>query len=448
MARRRYWPEQFLYYDGEGIARHLEKMAARGWRLEKIGALTWRYGRAEPARVHYAVTYFPEASEYNPYPTDSQEEFYDYCREAGWDLVTEWDQMQIFSTERAHPIPIETDESARVRVIHKVMLRRFLPANLLLFVLLVIQLGIFITGILQDPAANLSNPAVLLITLALALTGLSVFLTLSGYLVWYLRARKTAETGERLADTERRFRALTVAVAALGLLAVLFAVLSIAGTLASPWYVLLLTGEIVVFIALVAGVREYMRRRGVERKQNRNITLAVAVLLSLLMVNVIPKAVIGDQPAEPHIVDGTVLPLRLEELGIPEEEGLVSTWESRSSPLVVFRTGEQSGPYDSGLPWLRYEVSDVRLPMCLELCLDGYLDQYDNRYGAITGLHFRPLNEPAWGADEVWQVWDGEGPRASYLACRGSRIVWLMADDFLTPEQTEVVSAKLFGGTI
>ena len=39
MVRRRYWPEPFLYYDGEGIARHLEKMAAKGWRLEKIGAL-------------------------------------------------------------------------------------------------------------------------------------------------------------------------------------------------------------------------------------------------------------------------------------------------------------------------------------------------------------------------------------------------------------------------
>lgn len=447
MGRRRYWPEQFLYYDGEGIAQHLEKMAARGWRLEKIGALAWRYGRMEPAGVHYAVTYFPEASEYNPYPTDSQEEFYDYCREAGWDLVTEWDQMRIFSTGRTHTIPIETDETARVRVIHKVMLRRFLPANLLLFVLLVIQLGIFITGILQDPAANLSNPAALLLTLALALIGLSVFLTLSGYLVWYLRARKTAETGERLADTEQRFRTLTVAVAALGLLAVLFAVLSIAGTLASPWYALLLAGETVVFIALVAGVREYMRRRGVERKQNRNITLAVAVLLSLLTVNVIPKAVIGDRSAELHIVDGTVLPLRLKELGIPEEEGLVSTWESRSSPLVVFRTGEQSGPYDSGLPWLRYEVSDVRQPMFLELCLDGYLNRYDNEYGRLTGGHFRPLNDPAWDA-EVWQVWDDEGPWPYYLACRGSRIVWLMADDFLTPEQTEVVSAKLFGGTI
>lgn len=447
MGRRRYWPEQFLYYDGEGIARHLEKMAARGWRLEKIGALSWRYGRAEPARVHYAVTYFPEASEYNPYPTDSQEEFYDYCREAGWDLVTEWDQMQIFSTERACPIPIETDEAARVRVIHKAMMRKFLPANLLLFVLLGIQLGIFISGILRNPVANLSRPSVLLIALALTLIELSVFLTLSGYLVWYLRARKAAETGERLTDTEQGFRTLTVAVAALGLLAVVSAVLSTAGTRAAPWYTLLLTGEAVVFVALVAGMRAYMRRRGVERRRNRNITLAVAAVLSLLMVNVIPRAVIGDQSTELHIVDGAILPLHLEDLGIPEEEGLVSTWESRSSPLVVFSAGEQSGPYDSGLPWLRYEVSDVRLPIFLELCLDGYLNRYDNEYGRLTGGHFRPLNEPAWDA-EVWQVWDDEGPWPYYLACRGSRIVWLMADDFLTPEQMTVAAEHLFSGTI
>ena len=443
MGRRRYWPEQFLYYDGEGIARHLEKMAVRGWRLEKIGALSWRYGRAEPARVHYAVTYFPEASEYNPYPTDSQEEFYDYCREAGWDLVTEWDQMQIFSTQRARPIPIETDEAARVRVIHKAMLRRFLPANLLLFVLLGIQLGIFISGILRNPAANLSRPSVLLIALALALIGLSVFLTLAGYLVWYLRARKAAETGERLAGTEQRFRTLTVAVAALGLLAVVSAVLSTAGTRASPWYALLLAGEAVVFVALVAGVRAYMRRRGVERRRNRNITLAVAAVLSLLMVSIIPRAVIGDRAAELLIIDPNVLPLQLEDLGIPEEEGLVSTWENRSSPLVMFSAGEQSGPYDSGLPWLRYEVSDVRLPMFLELCLDGYLNRYDNEYGRLTGGHFRPLNEPAWNA-EVWQVWDDEGPWPYYLACRGSRIVWLMADDFLTPEQMTVAAEHLF----
>ena len=41
-------------------------------------------------------------------------------------------------------------------------------------------------------------------------------------------------------------------------------------------------------------------------------------------------------------------------------------------------------------------------------------------------------------------MWDGEGPWPDYLACRGSRIVWLMADDFLTPEQMTVAAEHLF----
>ena len=76
MGNSKYRLEPFLYYDGEGIVRHLEKMAARGWRLEKAGPFFWRYRRAESARVRYAVTYFPKASDFNPYPPPSQEEFY------------------------------------------------------------------------------------------------------------------------------------------------------------------------------------------------------------------------------------------------------------------------------------------------------------------------------------------------------------------------------------
>ena len=447
MVRRRYWPEPFLYYDGEGIARHLEKMAAKGWRLEKIGALCWRYGRAEPAGVHYAVTYFPEASEYSPYPTDSQEEFYDYCRAAGWNLVTEWDRMQVFSTERAHPIPIETDEAARVRTIHRAMLRRFLPANLILLLLMVLQVALQIKSILQEPAWYLSQTAVLLLVLAWVLVGLSTFLNLAGYLVWYLRAGKAAEAGERPAGEAGWFRALTVAVAALGLLAVL-AALGTAVSAGAPWLGVYAALMSAVCIGLVAAVRAYMVRRGVERRQNQRITLALAAVLVLLVLNIIPRAVIGDQPAELHIVDRATLPLQMEALGIPEEEGLVSTWETRASPLVAFGRGGQGMSRQAGQPFLQYEVSDVPMPMLLDLCLDGYLDQYDNRYGWAAGLHFRPVNEPAWGTDEVWQGWDDEGPRPSYLACRGSRIVWLMAEEILTPEQAAVAAERLFGVTI
>ena len=446
MGNLEYRPEPFLYYDGEGIARHLEKMAARGWRLEKAGPFFWRYRRAEPAGVHYAVTYFPEASEYNPYPTDSQEEFYDYCREAGWNLVTEWDRMQVFPTERAHPIPIETDEAARVRVIHRAMLRRFLPASLLSLGLEGLIAVLSIAAILQNPVANLCRPAGLLLTLAWVLVGLSTFLNLAGYLVWYLRARKAAEAEERPAEEAGWFRALTIAVAALGLMAVL-AALGTAVSAGTPWlgvYAVLMSA---VCIGLVAAVRAFMRRRGVERGENRKLTLAVAAAL-LLVINIIPRAVIGGQPAELHIVDRAALPLVLADLQQGEPGAFTYSWETSRSPLVTYGAGWQRGVTVGGPVQLEYQVVEVHLPALFDLCRNSYLSRYDNRYSAITELHFRPLTDPAWGADEVWQVWDNEGPWPYYLACKNGRIVWLMADDFLTPEQTDIATEHLFGGTI
>ena len=68
----KYRLETFTLYDYRGVERHLEAMEAKGWRLEKTGNL-WKYRRTEPKKVHYAVTYVPEASEFNPAPTAGQE---------------------------------------------------------------------------------------------------------------------------------------------------------------------------------------------------------------------------------------------------------------------------------------------------------------------------------------------------------------------------------------
>ncbi|MGB8454739.1 MAG: DUF2812 domain-containing protein [Anaerocolumna sp.] len=68
--------EQFLCYDHTGIERHLERMSAKGWQLQKIARFGWEYRKTEPQKLTYAVTYFSEASEFNPYPTENQQTFH------------------------------------------------------------------------------------------------------------------------------------------------------------------------------------------------------------------------------------------------------------------------------------------------------------------------------------------------------------------------------------
>ena len=53
--------EAFSFYDHTGIEQHLERMAEKGWLVEKVGYL-WTYRRIEPQKLTFCVSYFPKAS--------------------------------------------------------------------------------------------------------------------------------------------------------------------------------------------------------------------------------------------------------------------------------------------------------------------------------------------------------------------------------------------------
>ena len=127
-------------YDYRGVEEHLSAMAAKGWRLEKAGNALWKYRRAEPASLRYAVTYNAGASQFNPGPTEGQESLEELCNAAGWTKVCDWFQMQIFSTEDTDAVPLETDEALRLENIHRSLGKSFLLTNLIL-----LALGLFMS---------------------------------------------------------------------------------------------------------------------------------------------------------------------------------------------------------------------------------------------------------------------------------------------------------------
>ena len=104
MKRKKYRElNLYSYYDHAGIARHLEDMARQGWQLEKAGSTFFTYHRCDPAELHYAVVYFPKASQFDPEPPAEQREFWELCKATGWELVTSRYQMQIFCNPAKDP---------------------------------------------------------------------------------------------------------------------------------------------------------------------------------------------------------------------------------------------------------------------------------------------------------------------------------------------------------
>ena len=102
-------------FDFQGVEAHLSAMAARGWRLEKTGSTLWKYRRRAPAQVRCAVTCPPEGE------TSDRLFFQDLCASAGWEKTADWAQMQIYTSERERPTPLETDPGLFLERVHRSM---------------------------------------------------------------------------------------------------------------------------------------------------------------------------------------------------------------------------------------------------------------------------------------------------------------------------------------
>lgn len=189
--RRLAW---YLPWDGAYVERHLEKMARKGWQLENAGNPFWTYRKAEPAELHYAMTYFPAASVFDSGPTGEQMTYADYCAAAGWQMVSNYGPLQIFVNDRPDPVPIETDEGEKLTAIHGAMKKMLLlPYGALAAVWLVNLLMRLGPQSYYSTLSTLSSNQQLLFLLAIALLILVSLGMVGDYLVWYLRSRRAVE---------------------------------------------------------------------------------------------------------------------------------------------------------------------------------------------------------------------------------------------------------------
>ena len=88
--------EHFLFYDYTGIEGHLEAMAEKGWLLKECGRVFWRYEAIPPQKIHFAVTYRPEVTDFDPLPDRNRELYLNLCESAGWTWIASRQSMQIF----------------------------------------------------------------------------------------------------------------------------------------------------------------------------------------------------------------------------------------------------------------------------------------------------------------------------------------------------------------
>lgn len=434
MLKTRRRMEFFAFYDDQGIARHLERMSQKGWMIERINNYFWTYRRIEPQRLRFAVTYFPEASDFNPGPTENQQTFQEYCESAGWQFAAQWCQMQIFCSENPAAVPLETDEFSRLQNIHRCMRKNFLPGNIVILIMLGILLGLQLLSVPRDLLSLLAENARLITVTLLLLAILSEAGMLLGYYFWRGRSLRSVANGGSCARGGRFQHWLGGPVWLLVLLLLALYLYS----LGSYWPVVLICAAMFSGItAITLAARAIMRKKGFAKETNIAATVVLILLLSLSFNLVLQGAsdwmrdagLFEKQPAYIYTtqtgrsswdwkVYADPIPLKVEDLKTTDYPYYSCELAERSSPFVSVLKASQTGfPDDLENERLLYTVVRLKQKVWYRPVLESMLKAEERfRYDGEQDS-FLLVDAPQWGADEVYQRHiDGE-PQPEYYVC-------------------------------
>lgn len=452
-AKRRF--EQFAFYDFSGIQTHLEEMAAQGWLVEKPGNCFWRYRRIEPGRLHFAVTYFPNASELDSSPTADQQQMEEYSTKQGWLLAARWGQMHIFYNEADEPIPMETDAVTQVENIHRAMKKSMFSSHIILLILCVYQLAFLGFQLFSDPIDFLSKPTSLYMVFAWLLILLPNLLEIIFYFRWYRKAKLLAESGTFL--EMKTHRAVSWMLLTLSMLFIGIAVLSSASGL---WVSVGWGFFVVVLGFILRSLRDGLKRQGVSRTTNLVALVIVAFVLSFtamggLVYTILHHDLYKDRQAvgtydfngwEMDVYDDE-LPLQVEDfITVPTIDW--SRQAQRSETILLTSTEYTQYPLskDKTIPDLNYTVTQIKIPILYSFLQKGLLkarqdDKYDD--GNVFTDHYEQVDAVPWGAKDAYQLHWSDSILNHYLLFYENQIVEIQFEWEPTKEQMEIVAKKL-----
>lgn len=447
--------ERFTFCDHIAIQERLEDMALQGWMVEKPGNLLWRFRRIKPQKLHFAVTYFPGASDFDPGPTDGQKMFEELSTAQGWVLACQWGQMQIFYNREENPTPIDTDPVTQVDTIYRSMKKNVLPAHFFLLALCVYQLVFMSWQLHSKPVEFLSRPSSLYMFLMWTLLSLSTILEIGIYIHWHHKAKLAADSGV-FYSTKLNHTASWVLLG-IALLVIALNIISIA----SWWWAAAIWICVMTFCGFsVRMLRNHLRKKGVSRTVNRTVSIGAAMILSMAFMIIMGVIIIrgglpgGRAPVATYDKGGWEMNVYDDEIPLDMEDMIdvpITDWsreQQRNTTFLLNSTDYNQWPLteDRTIPSLKYTVTEFSTPFLYELCKNALLDAKQDEYfddGEVFTNHYEPVDAELWGAAEAYQLHWSSSVLNEYLLCYETRLIEISFDWEPTPEQMIVVAEKL-----
>lgn len=427
----------FSFYDQVRIQEKLEEMAEQGWMVHQPGNFTWTFKRMEPKKLRFSVTYFPNASEFDPGPTESELTKLDFCAQDGWKLATKWGVMQIFYNENENAVPIETEPVAQVENVKKSMRKNVLFSHLMIVALIIYYMVMQYSMFRRDPVEYLSSPLkAYQIPMWVCLLLASLY-ELGFYFYWTRKAKKLAEEDGVFLPIKSNIRASYVLLAFSTLL-ILFAFGSAKGFLL---FGLVWCGVLCFNRFAVNGIKNKLKKKGVSRRVNIAVSTGSVFLLSILAVGILVYIIIssgisltgGENAVGTYEHNGMIwdiyddpLPLTVEDL--TEIDGNWSKeMDHQETGIIAYTEYEQRALYTEPreVPNLSYAIIDIKATFLRDYIRQAVLNsRQDEVYDDYVFTdHYEPIDAAIWGSDEAYQLYWSGTIMNTYLLFWDNRIV-------------------------
>ena len=448
--------EYISFYNHTGLERHFTEMAKKGWLIESISNFYWTYRKIEPKDLHFCVTYYPRASEFDPEPSEEQQTFYDFCAHTGWKLTCTWHQMQVFYNEKENPVPLETDPVIEVETLHKACKKNFLPSYFLLLALGLLMGAYFVTRVFADPIGLLSDPSHMMTgTAYVCMTVISITELLS-YFLWYAKAKRAAPNGI-FVDTPSTasFQKVIILIVAVSFVGWITNIL-LSGNTLLKWSVFLALGYIVAILAIVNGIKQGLKKLKASRGLNRTLTLAACFILPMILTFAVVFITLTRTRSDVLEAEHSEKRAPLSVADIFHVEIDDDMRENRLNQTILLGHREvyerQSGftINSDGIditPDLKYEIVSVKASFLYDWCKEQMYYKQDETYSdwpVGNRMVYREQDPRAWGAEEVYRLYSEEGWWArTYLLCYEDQIIEIHFNWEPTPEQVTIIRQKL-----
>ena len=447
--------EYYSFYNHTGIEQHLKEMAQKGWMLESISNLYWIYRKIEPKDIHFCVTYYPRASDFDPEPSEDQQTFHDFCAHTGWKLACTWHQMQVFYNEKESPIPLDTDPIMEVDTLHRACKKNFLPSYYLLLALGLLMGGYFLARIYFDPIGLLSSSSQMLSGFAYLCLLIISLAELCTYFSWHRKAKKAAQDGIFVDTPSTKLIQQTVVIVLMFAAAIWLLNLFTLSNRMLAWIAVAMLLSMFLIIFAVNWIKHGLRKLKASRGLNRTLTLAACFLLPTILMGGITYATLSgifSNVNQTVPFDDSVIPLSITDFYEVDEQKYIEQNRNNETfalgQRVVHMFGDWNAEDFHELPDLQYTITTVKSPIIYEWVKDQmYWDMDESDDKDIPVGHRLVLKEqdPApWGANEVYRLYQEEGWYMNwYLLCYDDWIIDIRFDWEPTVDDMAIVKQKL-----